>query len=138
MMKTKKIFTLLLMLGLITGILAGCGGSKNKLADVFDEETVKQQAIADITQAEADDYEAWVARFAPEVQSLVTEASYTSYLDIISKNGAFVEFGKAAIIGQEQDGKNYAVIVIISKHENSDIKYTLAYDENMNLIQFTI
>lgn len=137
MMKTKKIFTVLLMFTLITGILAGCG-NKNKLADAFDEETVKEQAMADITMAESDDYEGWVSRFAPEVQSAVTEASYTSYLDILNKNGAFKEFGKIAVIGQEQGGKNYAVAVVICKHAKGDIKYTIAYDENMNLIQFTI
>ena len=30
---------------------------------------------------------------------------------------AFKEFGKIAIIGQEQNGTNYAVAVVICKHE---------------------
>lgn len=136
MKRTIRLLTSLLTLILLTGLLAGC--SKNKLADTFDEETVKQQALADITLAESNDFEGWQARFAPEYQSAVTEDAYTSYLGTLNEKGAFKEFGKIAIIGQEQNGTNYAVAVVICKHENGDIQYTVAYDENMNLVQFTI
>lgn len=133
----NKFLLLLLILSVIIGLLAGCS-SKNKLSDTFDEPTVKEQAMADITLAESNDYEGWHARFAPEYQSYVTEDAYTSYLNTLEDYGAFKEFGKSAIVGQEKDGVNYAVVVILCKHENGDIQYTLAYDENMNLIQFTI
>ena len=136
MTKTRKLFTILLTLTLLASLLTGC--SKNKLSDVFDEETVKQQAMSDITLAESNDFAGWQARFTPEYQSAVTEEAYTTYLDTLNEKGAFKEFGKIAIIGQEQNGTNYAVAVIICKHENGDIQYTVAYDENMNLVQFTI
>lgn len=136
MKRTIRLLASLLTLILLTGLLAGC--SKNKLADAFDEETVKQQALADITLAEANDFAGWQARFAPEYQSAVTEDAYTAYLGTLNEKGAFKEFGKIAIIGQEQNGTNYAVAVVICKHENGDIQYTVAYDENMNLVQFTI
>ena len=118
-------------------LFSGCGSS-NKLADCFDESTVKKQAQDDITIAESDDFEGWLARFSPDLQSAVTEAAYTSYLDTLKEKGAFTEFGKTAVIGQEQNVTNYAVAIVICKHEKGDIKYTIAYDENMNLIQFTI
>ena len=136
MTKTRKLFTILLTFTLLASLLTGC--SKNKLSDVFDEETVKQQAMSDITLAESNDFAGWQARFTPEYQSAVTEEAYTTYLDTLNEKGAFKEFGKIAIIGQEQNGSNYAVAVIICKHENGDIQYTVAYDENMNLVQFTI
>ena len=136
MTKTRKLFTILLTFTLLASLLTGC--SKNKLSDVFDEETVKQQAMSDITLAESNDFAGWQARFTPEYQSAVTEEAYTTYLDTLNEKGAFKEFGKIAIIGQEQNGTNYAVAVIICKHENGDIQYTVAYDENMNLVQFTI
>ena len=136
MTKTRKLFTILLTFTLLASLLIGC--SKNKLSDVFDEETVKQQAMSDITLAESNDFAGWQARFTPEYQSAVTEEAYTTYLDTLNEKGAFKEFGKIAIIGQEQNGTNYAVAVIICKHENGDIQYTVAYDENMNLVQFTI
>ena len=136
MKRTLQLLTALLALTLLTGLLAGC--NKNKLADAFDEEAVKQQAQADITLAESNDFAGWQARFAPEYQAAVTEDAYTAYLNTLNEKGAFKEFGKIAIIGQEKNGINYAVAVVICKHENGDIQYTVAYDENMNLVQFTI
>lgn len=136
MKRTIKLLSVLLTLILLAGLLAGC--SKNKLADAFDEETVKQQAMTDITLAESNDFAGWKARFTPEYQSAVTEDAYTAYLNALNEKGSFKEFGKIAIIGQEQNGTNYAVAVVICKHENGDIQYTIAYDENMNLVQFTI
>lgn len=138
MLKTiTKLSSLLLILTIMAGLLAGCS-SQSKLADAFDETTVKEQAMADITLAESNDFEGWQARFAAEYQSYITEDAYTTYLNTLDDYGAFKEFGKTAIVGQEKDGVNYAVIVILCKHEGGDIQYTLAYDENMNLIQFTI
>lgn len=136
-MKKTIAKTLLLTLALFTGLLTGCG-NKNELSDAFDEETVKQQALDDIALAESDDFEGWQARFAPEYQSAVTEDAYLSYLDTLKDYGAFTEFGKIAVIGQEQDGTDYAVAIVICKHADGDIQYTVAYDSNMNLVQFTI
>lgn len=133
----KKITLALLTFTLIAAMLTGCGNS-NKLADVFDKDTVEEQAIADITLAESNDFAGWVARFAPEFQSALTEEIYAAYIDTLNQYGTFKEFGQCAIIGQEQNGKNYAIVIIICKHENGDIKYTLAFDEQMNLIQMTI
>ena len=103
-----------------------------------DEETVRNQAMEDIRLAESDDYEGWKARFAEELQSGLTEDAYTSYLAILEKKGAFKEFGSAAFLGQVVGGKKYGGILIIAKHEKEDIKYNIAYDEDMNLITFTI
>lgn len=133
----KKITLALLTFTLIAAMLTGCGNS-NKLADVFDKDIVEEQAIADITLAESNDFAGWVARFAPEFQSALTEEIYAAYIDTLNQYGTFKEFGQCAIIGQEQNGKNYAIVIIICKHENGDIKYTLAFDEQMNLIQMTI
>ena len=108
------------------------------LPEGFDEETVRNQALEDIRLAESDDYEGWKARFAEELQSGLTEDAYTSYLAILEKKGAFKEFGSAAFLGQVVGGKKYGGILIIAKHEKEDIKYNIAYDEDMNLITFTI
>lgn len=137
MKKSVKRFSVLLAVAFIICALSGCQ-SKNKLASCFNEKDVKALACEDITLAESDNFEGWQARFAPEYQSVVTEASYDAYKATLTKYGAFQEFGKTAVIGQEKDGKNYAVAIVICKHEDGDIKYTVAYDENMNLIQFTI
>lgn len=137
MRKMRKVLAVMFSIVVMAGLLAGCG-DKNKLADTFDEETVKQQAMEDITTGEAGDFEAWKAIFAPEVQAGLTQEIYDNYLKILQEKGEFQEFGKCALIGQEQNGKNYAVVVYVVKHEKGDVKYTLAYDDNMNLIQYVI
>lgn len=137
MKRLVKFMAVLVSLVIVAGLLAGCG-DKNKLADVFDEETVKQQALDDITVGESGDFDAWKARFAEEVQAGLTQEIYDNYINLLKEKGEFKEFGKCAVVGQEQDGKNYAVAVYMVKHEKGDIKYTIAYDEEMHLIQYVI
>lgn len=135
-MKTnKKIWLLVAVLAVLGIFLVGCG-SKSKLPEGFEESKVKAQAEEDIKIAEADDYEGWRDRFAAELKEQLTEDSYKAYLGILEEKGGFKEFGKTAFVGQEKDGKKYAAVVYVVKHENGDIKYTVGYDEDMNLVQF--
>lgn len=109
-----------------------------QLPEGFDEDTVKTQAIKDIELASSDDYEGWVDRFQKELQGNLTPEIYQSYLDTLDKLGKFQEYGKTAFVGQEQDGKKYAACLIITKYENGKLQYTVGYDENMKMVQFTI
>lgn len=133
----RKIWIVMVSVLVMAGLLAGCG-DKNKLADVFDEETVKEQAMKDITTGESGDFEAWKARFPEGLQAGLTQGILDNYLDMLKEKGEFKEFGKCAVIGQEQDGKNYAVVICAVKHEKGEIRHTLTYDEDMNLIQYLI
>lgn len=128
-----------MMCAVLTGmfLLTGCAGGSS-LADCFDKETLIKQAKADITLAEGNDYEGWKARFADDLQAQLNEEVYSQYLSSIQELGTFQEFGKTAVIGQEQDGENYAGVVIETDYEDGKIKYVIGYDEEMNLIQFVI
>ncbi|MDO4273447.1 MAG: DUF3887 domain-containing protein [Eubacteriales bacterium] len=137
MKKIRKVFAAMIVITLTAVLLAGCGDS-NKLGENFDEEGVKKQAQEDITIGESGDFDAWKERFVTEVQGSLTQDIYDNYLKILEEKGEFEEFGKCAVIGQEQDGKKYAVAVCIVKHKNGDVKHTLAYDENMKLVQYVI
>ncbi|MGI6070650.1 MAG: DUF3887 domain-containing protein [Blautia sp.] len=132
----KKMITLILTTAAILCLFTGCGKG-SKLPEGFDEETVKAQAIQDIELAASDDYEGWKARFEDELQPHITEDSYQGHLENLKKHGAFQEYGKYAFVGQEKDGKKYAAIVIIVKYEEGDIQYSVGYDEDMKLVQFT-
>lgn len=133
----KKFYCLIILLLLSMTVLTACTTSK-KLPDGFTEETVEKQAIKDIDLASSNNYEGWAARFQQELQSSLTEDAYQSYLDVLEEKGEFREYGKCAFVGQEQDGKKYAACIMIVKYEKGDIQYTVGYDENMNLVQFTI
>lgn len=134
MKRIRKIMGMLVLAAVIMG-MAGCG---SRLAGDFEEEKVKQQAMDDVTMGEAGDYEAWKARFEAGLQASLTEEIYTNYLSILEEKGAFQEFGKCAVAGQSKDGKNYAVVVLVAKHEKGDLQYTVVYDEDMKLINYTI
>lgn len=133
----KKIYSVLFLILMLLMSLTACATSP-KLPEGFIEEEVENQTIKDIDIASSNDYEGWVARFQPELQSSLTEDAYKSYLDILEEKGEFREYGKCAFVGQEQDGKKYAACIMIVKYEKGDIQYTVGYDEDMNLVQFTI
>lgn len=128
--------------------LAGCGSSSIKdskagevmkgLPEGFEEETIKEQAMEDIKLAQSNDYESWKSRFSPEFQENLTEDNYQSYIEHIEKQGEFKGFGKCSYLGQIKDEKKYAGVIIAVKYEEGNVKYSVAYDENMNLISFTM
>lgn len=128
--------------------LTGCGASSIKdskagevmkgLPEGFEEEIVKEQAMEDIKVAQSDDYEGWKARFAPEFQENLSENTYQSYIEHIEKQGEFKGFGKCSYLGQIKDEKKYAGVMIVVKYEEGNVKYSVAYDEDMNLISFTM
>lgn len=133
----KKIYSFLVLLLLAIMLLTSCGNSQ-QLPEGFTKEEVEKQTIKDIDLASSNNYEGWVARFQPELQSSLTKDAYQSYLDILEEKGEFREYGKCAFVGQEQDGKKYAACIMIVKYEDGDVQYTVGYDEDMNLVQFTI
>lgn len=128
--------------------LTGCGASSIKdskagevmkgLPEGFEEEIVKEQAMEDIKVAQSDDYEGWKARFAPEFQESLSENTYQSYIEHIEKQGEFKGFGKCSYLGQVKGEKKYAGVMIVVKYEEANVKYSVAYDEDMNLISFTM
>ena len=133
----KKLIMMVMTALLVVCVLAGCSGG-SKLPEGFDEETLKKQAIADIELASSDDFEGWKGRFGTDLQAQLTEETYKGFLETLKSKGAFKEYGKSAFVGQEQDGKKYAACVIIVKYAEGDIQYSVGYDEEMNLVQFTI
>ena len=130
------------------GSLMGCsslgsGGNEQgeilkELPEGFDKETVREQAMEDIEIAQSKDYESWKSRFTKDLQSSLTEESYDSYLKILEKQGEFKEFGKCTYLGQIKDNKKYGGVIIVVKYEEGNVNYSLAYDEDMNLVNFTM
>ena len=118
------------------GSLMGCsslGSGGNEQGEIL-----KEQAMEDIEIAQSKDYESWKSRFAKDLQSSLTEESYDSYLKILEKQGEFKEFGKCTYLGQIKDNKKYGGVIIVVKYEEGNVNYSLAYDEDMNLVSFTM
>ncbi len=144
----KKLVIGVSILAMTLGSLMGCGISESKnaeeeglmkeLPEGFDEKTVKEQAMEDIETAHAKDYESWKNRFAKDLQSSLTEETYQSYLEILEQQGDFKGFGKCTYLGQIKDNKKYGGVILVVKYDEGNVKYSLAYDEDMNLVSFTL
>ena len=122
----------------------GSGGNEQgeilkELPEGFDKETVKKAGEWKILRSrKSKDYESWKSRFTKDLQNSLTEESYDSYLKILEKQGEFKEFGKCTYLGQIKDNKKYGGVIIVVKYEEGNVNYSLAYDEDMNLVSFTM
>lgn len=135
----KKRWSVPIIAAIVVTILYLTMGQKSvPLSEHFKEETVKQQAMDDVTLGESGDYEAWKARFAPEQQGTLTEEAYKSYLETVDEKGKFQEFTQCVLSGQEKQGSNYAVAVLSVKHELGTMKYALIYNEDMQIVTYTV
>ena len=45
---------------------------------------------------------------------------------------------KCTYLGQIKDNKKYGGVIIVVKYEEGNVNYSLAYDEDMNLVSFTM
>lgn len=132
----KKLSAAVCAAMLTVGLLTACQSSK--LADCFTEDEVKEQAVKDIELAASDNYQGWVDRFQEDLKSSLTEDTYATLLAELEKKGEFEKYGKTAIVGQEQDGKNYAGAIVIAEYANGKLTYTISYNEDMELVGFLI
>lgn len=59
------------------------------------------------------------------------------YLD---KCGKFQEIGKTVVLGtsDKETGKEFGGVVMIGNYEEGKIQFTIAFDEDMKLVQFLI
>ena len=135
MKKIKIYFTSVLLLTTILFLFSGCG---SKLPDSFKESDVEEQSKQDIELAQSNQYDSWKSRFVEELQPNLTHEIYDSYLQTLNEKGAFKGFGKCAVTGQEKDGNQYAIVLIIAEYENGNLQYTISYDTQMHMIDFLI
>lgn len=134
----KVVFVLGIVL--VCSVVTGCSGS-TKLADSFDEETVKKSAEEAIGLIHSNDYEAFAEKFEEATKASITKDVFDTQIKaVVDAKGKFESFEKETIIGQtdKDTGKNYAGIIVIAKYENGKVQYTIGYNEDMKLIQFLI
>lgn len=134
----EKLLVLAAALIAATLIYMNMGQKNVPLAECFQEENVKQQAMDDIMLGEAGDYGKWKARFAPEEQEKLTEEIYKKYLESVAETAGFEEFTECVINGHEAEGNTYAVAIVTAKHERGKLKYVVIYNEKMQIVTYTV
>ena len=101
---------------LLIGILAAAaltGCAQSKLSDKFDEETVKEEAMKSVELFNERDYQAIIDMGDDRLKESITAEQFAQASD----------YGGVVMIGDYEDGK---------------IQFTIAFDEDMKLVQFLI
>ena len=130
-----KITVLLLMLFALTA----CGAQP--LPEQFEEDTVREAAEQAISYFNEQDYQSIIEMGSDEFQKALTAEEFTSQCDPYhEKCGAFQEISKTIFAGNidKETQEAYGGVVMVGTYEEGTIQFTIAFNEDMELIQFII
>lgn len=135
MKKIRK--TLAAMIVLAAVLLAGCSGSS--LSDAFDEETVKSTAMEALELFNERKYQEIIDMGSKEMKEAITAEQFAEVSDPqLDKAGAFKEVTKTIVAGNtnKETGAEYGGVVMVAEYENAKLQFTIAFDEEMKLVEF--
>lgn len=127
-----------------TGILAALfltGCAQSQLSDKFDEETVKEEAKKAVELFNERDYQGILDMGDENMKNGITAEQFAEASDpYLDKCGEFQEIGKTVVLGttDKETGKEFGGVVMIGNYEDGKIQFTIAFDEDMKLVQFLI
>lgn len=119
--------------------LTGC--AQSQLSDKFDEETVKEEAKKAVELFNERDYQGILDMGDENMKNGITAEQFAEASDpYLDKCGEFQEIGKTVVLGttDKETGKEFGGIVMIGNYEDGKIQFTIAFDEDMKLVQFLI
>lgn len=128
--------TVVLMLVLT---LTACGAQP--LPEQFDEETVKAEAEKAIGYFNDHDYQSIIDMGSDVFQEVITVDNFASQSEPYhEKCGAFQEIVKTIVVGNvdQETQQAFGGVVMIGSYEEGTVQFTIAFDEDMKLVQFII
>ena len=136
----KKCIKGMIAAGILAALfLTGC--SQNQLSDKFDEETVKEEAEKAVELFNERDYQGILDMGDENMKNGITAEQFAEASDpYLDKCGEFQEIGKTVVLGSsdKETGKEFGGVVMIGNYEKGKIQFTIAFDEDMKLVQFLI
>lgn len=114
-------------------VLFGCGNTK--LADVFDEDTVKESAREAVGFLIEGEYDKAVEMMDSVMKEALTSETLGANMEAMNaQTGAFQEYKSIAAVGQKDaQGKDMAVVVIVAAFEKRNVTYTISFNTEMEL-----
>lgn len=101
----------------------------------YDEARVIQQAETIVTKLTEGEYEAVVASFQESLQGQLTaEGLETAILPEIDRVGPLLEIKDRETASTTVNGVDYALVVIIARHEHAQATYTITMDQEGKLL----
>ena len=136
----KKLVKRMMLIGILAVLfLTGC--SQNQLPDKFDEETVKEEAMKAVDLFNDRDYQSILDMGVEELKQSLTAEQFAQVSNpYLERCGEFQEIEKTVTVGSENEktGEQFGGVVMIGKYADGNIQFTIAFDENMKLVQFNI
>lgn len=143
-METWKFLAKVLLLAILTVWnlgLTGCQSAGAELADKFDEETVKSEAMKAVDFFNQRDYEGILAMGDQRLKEAVTAEQLAEKGNPhLEKKGDFQEIEKTVIMGSEDKEKesDLAVVVMVGVYEKGKLQFTITFNEEMELTRFKV
>lgn len=122
-------------------VLSGCAATTTELSDKFDEGTVKSESAKAVEYFNERDYQTIIDMGVQKMKDSITAEEFAKQSDpYLDKCGSFQEIEKTVTLGSEdkKTGAQYGGVVMVGKYEDGKIQFTIMFDEDMKLVQFTI
>lgn len=120
-------------------LLTACGAQP--LPEQFDEETVKAEAEKAIEYFNNHDYQSIIDMGSDAFQELLTEENFAAQSEPYhEKCGDFQEIAKTIVLGNvnQETQESFGGVVMVGSYQEGTIQFTIAFDEDMKLVQFII
>jgi hypothetical protein len=133
----KRILTSAVTLIAVMFLLSGCFLNTD-LAKSFDEKQVIEKGKQFVAMINDGNYDGCAEWFSDSMKKEATAADVKKLVeDKTTGAGSFVSFTGGTVSGTSQDGKDYAVCILVAKYENKEkVQYNVTFDTDMKVAGF--
>lgn len=135
----KRLITwtiVLVCIGIVIGLFLRMWPSSKDISEstVFQAEQVEEQAKYMISLLDAGEYAAMREYETPDMQATLSNTAINQAKAAVADEfGAFVAYGSIEMSEMTQGSKTYAFVQMVVTYENTDVTYSLTFDEDMKL-----
>lgn len=120
-------------------LLVGC--SSNNIPEGFDEETLNQKAESIVALLNNNQLNEVYTMFRSDIQTMVSVEELDKIIsDKLEVIGSFKEISQIAITDTKDPSTSelYAVVIIVSEHEEGKSTYTISFNKSLEIVGFYI
>ncbi len=120
-------------------MLVGC--SSNNVPEGFEEETLNQKAESIVTLLNNNQLDEVYAMFRSDIQTMVSVEELDKIIsEKLAVIGDFKEISQIAITDTKDPSTSefYAVVIIVSEHEDGKSTYTISFTKSLEIVGFYI
>lgn len=139
LLERKGVFIKGVGLCILILVMTACGAQP--LPEGFDEETVKAEAEKAIGYFNDQDYQSILDMGSDAFQELLTVEEFAVQCDpYLEKCGEYQEIAKTIVLGNvdQETQEAFGGVVMVGNYKEGTIQFTIAFDEDMKLVQFLI